>query len=88
MRCTVPPFEFILVVVVVVVVLLLLLLLLPPPHQNRRHASDKPGFLAGHVVEVDTRFPRTKLSPQASNTVSTYSCYLVHKTIKQESIRQ
>jgi hypothetical protein len=56
------------------------------PFESR--SSDKPGVLAGDVVEVDTRFPRTKLSPQASNTVSTYLCYIVHKTIKQESIRE
>ena len=52
------------------------------PFESR--SSDKPGFMAGHVVEVDTRFPRAKLSPQASNAVSTYLCYIVHKTIKQE----
>jgi hypothetical protein len=56
------------------------------PFESR--SSDKPGFMAGHVVEVDTRFPRAKLSRRASNTVSTYLCYIVHKTIEQESIRE
>jgi hypothetical protein len=52
------------------------------------HTSSKPGMMAGHAVMVDTRFLLAKFSPQASNTVVTFVCYIVYPTVKPALTRE